>query len=176
MCPGTLALASAAVTASGAVAGGIAQGNASSYQAAVARNNSTIANQNADYAEEAGQAQADAVARKGAAQGGKIKTAFAANNVDVNTGSASRVQASQRETSKLDTETVLNNANLTAYGYRSQATGFTATAGLESYEAGEAPIGGALNAAGDLLSGASSAGTKWGLGTPSPSTSCLHKF
>ena len=161
MCPGTLAIASAAATATGAVAGGIAQGNASSYQAAVARNNAVIANQNADYADQAGMAQADATARKGAAMGGKIKTAQAANNIDVNTGSAARVQAGQRATSKLDTETVLNNSELTAYGYRSQATGFTAQGGLESMKAEEAPIGGALNATGDLLSGASTAGTKW---------------
>ena len=41
-------------------------------------------------------AQADATARKGAAQSGRIKTAQAANNIDVNTGSASRVQAGQQ--------------------------------------------------------------------------------
>lgn len=167
MCPGTLAIAGiagGAASAGGALLGGIAQGNASSYQAAVARNNAIIANQNADYAEQAGYAQADATARRGAATGAKIKTAQAANNVDVNTGSAKRVQVGQAETSELNTETVLNNAELTAYGYRSQATGFTAQAGLESQEAEEAPIGGALNATGDLLSSASSVGLKWGGG------------
>lgn len=170
MCPGTLAiagLAGGAVSGGGALLGGLAQGNASSYQAAVARNNATIANQNADYAEEAGQAQADATARKGAATGARIKTAQAANNIDVNTGSAKRVQAGQRETAQLDTETVLNNAALTAYGYRSQATGFTAQAGLYGMEAEEAPIGGALNATGDLLSSASSVGFKWANANPS---------
>ena len=159
-----LGLAGGAVSAGGAVLGGIAQGNASSYQAAVARNNAITANQNATYAEEAGYAQADATARKGAAQSGKIKTAQAANNIDVNTGSASRVQAGQRETNVLNTETVLNNAELSAYGYRTQATGFTAQAGLEQQEAEEAPIGGALNATGDLLSSASSVGFKYGGG------------
>ena len=165
MCPGTLAIAGiagGAASAGGALLGGIAQGNASSYQAAVARNNAIIANQNADYAEEAGMASADATARKGSAIGGKIKTAQAANNIDVNTGSAARVQAGQRTTAKLDTETVLNNAELQAYGYRSQAMGFTAQSGLESQEAEEAPIGGALNATGDLLSSASSGGLKYG--------------
>ena len=159
-----LGLIGGGVSAGGAVLGGIAQGNASSYQAAVARNNAITANQNATYAEEAGYAQADATARKGAAESGKIKTAQAANNIDVNTGSASRVQAGQRETNVLNTETVLNNAELSAYGYRTQATGFTAQAGLEQQEAEEAPIGGALNATGDLLSSASSVGFKYGGG------------
>ena len=47
---------------------------------------------------------------KGAAEGAKVKTAQAANNVDVNIGSAVNVQASERETNVLNTETVLNNA------------------------------------------------------------------
>ena len=40
----------------------------------------------------------------------KVKTAQAANNVDVNIGSAVNVQASERETNVLNTDTVLNNA------------------------------------------------------------------
>jgi hypothetical protein len=165
MCPGTLAIAGlvgAGVSAAGSILGGIAQGNAAGFQAKVAQNNADIANANADYASKAGNAQAAATSLKGAAAGGKLKAAQAANNVDVNTGSPVNVQQSQRELSQLDTETVLNNAELQAYGYRSQATGFEATAGLEKEEAEEAPIGGYLSAGGNLLSSASSIGFKYG--------------
>ena len=45
----------------------------------------------------------------------KPKTAQAANNIDVNTGSAVDVRASEREADVLDTATVLSNAELEAY-------------------------------------------------------------
>jgi hypothetical protein len=56
---------------------------------------------------------------------------------------------------------VLNNAQLQAYGYRSQATSYQAQAGLDTATAEQAPIGAGLGAAGNLLSSASSIGTKW---------------
>ena len=156
----------AGVSAVGAVEQGQATSNAANYSAQVARNNALIAQQNASYATAAGVEQADIASRKGAAIGGKIKAAQAANNIDVNTGSALGVQAGQRETSKLDTETVLNNAELQAYGYRTQATGYTAQAGLYSAEAAQAPIGAAIGATGSLLSNASSLGMKWTQANP----------
>ena len=79
---------------------------------------------------------------------------MAANGVDVNTGSAVGVEAGERETSNLDAETVLNNAELTAYGYTTQASNFNA-------QAQQDVIGGDIGAAGSLLSNASSIGFKW---------------
>lgn len=156
-----LAVAGAAISAFGTIEGGIAQGKAASYQAAIAQNNAVIAGQNATHAERAGFAQAAAVSRKAAATQGRIKTAQAANNIDVNSGSAVRVQAGEREAGALDTATTLSNAELQAYGYRNQATGFTAEAGLKQFEAKEAPVGADFTAAGNLLSKASSLPTGW---------------
>jgi hypothetical protein len=170
MCPGTLAivgLVGAGVSAGSSILSGIATGNAANYQAQVAQNNAITEKQNAEYATEAGQAQAQAVSLKGAAAGGKVKAAQAANNVDVDTGSPVTVQQSERETNQLDTETVLNNAAVTTYGYRTQVTGYQAQSELEEKEAEEAPIGGYLSAGGNLLSSASSVGFKWGGGTGS---------
>ena len=158
---GIAGIAGAGISAYGALYQGAATKEAASYQAAVAANNQIIANQNAQYAIQAGQQQAEAVSLKGAAQIAKVKAGLAANNIDVNTGSAKNVEVSQAETSQLDTETVLNNAELQAYGYRSQATNFTAQAGLEQTQAEEAPIGAGLAAGGGLLSSASSVGTNW---------------
>lgn len=157
-----LAIVGAAVSAVGTVASAEAQGNAASYQAVVAKNNQQTALQNAQYAEEAGEAQAQATSLKGAATAGKIKAAQAASGVNVNSGSAVNVRESQRETAELDTETVLNNAELQAYGYRANATNYGAEAELEQNEAEEAPVAGALGATGNLLSAASGISNKWG--------------
>lgn len=124
------------------------------YSSQVAENNATIERQNADYARQAGQEQAAITSMKGASQLAKVKTGIAANNVDVNSGSASQVIAGERMTNELNTETVLNNADLTAYGYTTQAQN-------EEAQAGQDEAGGILGAAGDLLSNASSVGLKW---------------
>lgn len=160
-----LGIAGAAVSAGGSLLGGIAAGNAASYQAQVAENNAKIAQQNATYALQAGEAKQEQTGLRAAEEGGAIKTALAANNTDVNTGSALDVEQGQREKGQLERETVANNAELQAYGYRSQATGFEAQAGLDEATASEAPIGGALNAAGGLLSSSSAIGFKWGGGS-----------
>ena len=157
---GALGAAGSAVSAGGAVLGGIAQGEAASYQAKVAENNAQIAKQNATYALQAGEAKQQQAGLKDAEEGGAIKTAFAANNVDVNTGSAKDVEAAQSERGNLDQETIANNAELQAYGYHTQETGFEAQAGLDRATAAEAPIGAAIGATGSLLSGASAIGFK----------------
>lgn len=165
MCFATAALIAggigAATTAVGTVEQGQATANAASYSAQVAANNAKIAGQNADYASAAGEQQAGTKSLQGAATGGKIKAAQAANNVDVNTGSTVDVQASQREVSKLDTETVLNNAELQAYGYRTQQTNFQAESELDKLKAEQAPIGADLGAAGGFLSSASALSSKY---------------
>lgn len=165
-------IAGAGISAYGTAEAGQAQSNAANYNAQVAANNATIANQNAAYSVAAGQQGAANQSLKNAATSGKIKASQAASGVDVNTGSAVDVQKSQRETGQLDSETVLNNAELQAYGYRSQAAGFEATAGLETEEAEQAPIGADLSAAGGLLGSASSLGLKWSQlgGTPASTT------
>lgn len=156
-----LGVASAVVGGVSALEQGAAQQNMLNYQAEVANNNAIIANQNAEHAIQAGQEQAAAKSRQVAAQVGAIKTAQAANNVDVNTGSAADVQASQRETGKLDTETILNNADLTAYGYRANAANFKAQAGLDQTAGSQAMIGGILKGTGSVIGSAQSLPLKW---------------
>jgi hypothetical protein len=156
-----LGIAGAGLSAIGTIAGGLSTAAEARYQSQVAANNATIANQNAAYSAAAGSEQAAASSRKNAAALGRIKAAQGANQIDVNTGSAVDVQKSERETGMLDTLTTENNALLQAYGYRSQATSYTAQSGLESAEAAQAPIGAGIAAAGGLLGNASSIGYKW---------------
>ncbi len=147
---------------------GAAQAASANYSAQVAANNAAIAEQNAQHAEAAGRAQAEAVSLKGAQTSARIKVAQAASGIDVNTGSAVDVQESQGEKNTLDTETVMSNAELQAYGYRTQGTGYTAQSALDTATAEQAPIGASFAASGDylkggggLLSSISSVGSKW---------------
>lgn len=154
-------IAGAGISAVGTVAGGVAAKNQANYQATVASNNATIAQENAVRTEQAGNISAENQGRKGAAKVAGIKVAQAANGVDVNSGSAVDVQAGQRETDKLDTETVLSNSQLQAYGYRTSAAGFTAESELDQNKADAAVPASLLAAGGGLLSSASSIGGKW---------------
>ncbi len=161
---GAVGAAGLAISAASAVGGGIAQGNAAGYQAQVAKNNAQIAQQNAQVAIAAGETQAQTQSLKGAAQVGQIKATQAAGGIDVNTGSAVKVRASQAQVNQLDTLTTMRNAAMQAYGYQQQATSDTAQSSLLASEAEQAPIGGAAGAAGNLLSGASGVGFKFGGG------------
>jgi hypothetical protein len=154
-------IAGAGISGVGAVEGGQATANAANYQAQVAKNNAAIEGNNAVYAEEAGNVAATTQSLKGAQVAGKIKAGQAASNIDVNSGSAKEVQAGQREASNLDTKTVVNNADLQAYGYRTAATSDTAQAGLDLMEGEQATEGADIGAVGSLLSTASSLSSKW---------------
>jgi hypothetical protein len=156
-----LGLVGAGVSAGGALLGGIAQGNAASYQAQVAQNNAQIAQQNATYSLQAGNAKVEQAGLKAAEDVGAAKTALAANNVDVNSGSALDVETGTRQKGALNQYTIANDAELQAYGYRTQATGFEAQAGLDDATATEAPIGAAIGATGSLLSDASALPAKF---------------
>ena len=156
-----LAAASAGLNAIGTLESGAAAKNAADYQAQVAANNAVIAEQNAEYATKAGQAAAENQSRKGAAQGGQIKVAQAAGGIDVNSGSAEDVQIGQREVNQLDTETVLSNAQLHAYGYRSQAANFKAESQLDTMKGDQAEEASYMKAGSDLLSSASGISGKW---------------
>lgn len=136
-----------AASVGGSILGGM-------YQSQVATNNATVERQNAQYAEESGQEQAAASSLKGAAKGAAVKAGFAANNVDVNSGSAVDVEGSERAANELDSETVLNNANLEAYGYRTQATN-------DEAQASQDLTGGILKGVGGLVGSASSLPFSW---------------
>lgn len=149
----------------GAVASGVGTLESGLYNGQVARNNAQIAGQNANYVEDAGFQQAENESLKSAATGGRIKAAQAANGIDVNTGSAVDVQAGQRGAGALDAETVLNNADLSAYGYRTQETNFEAQSQQDT-------TGGIYGAVGSFAEKASGINlSNWGGGASGDPTS-----
>jgi hypothetical protein len=165
----------AVASAGGALYQGIAGSQAASYQAQVEKNNAAIADQNAQRAIAAGQQQTAQQSLKNAAQFGAIKTAMAANGVDVNSGSAVDLQASQRAKGQLDAETTMQKAQQEVYGYRVAATSDTAQAQLDEAQSQNDLVGGVLGAAGSLGSsskylggGNAPSGPSFGLGNPWP--------
>jgi hypothetical protein len=152
----------AGISAVGAVSQGESQAAEAKYQAQVAQNNAITAGQNANYALQAGNQEVTNTGLQEKARAGAIRTGIAANNLDVNSGSAAKVQASQAELGEQAELTQANNAALTAYGYRTQATGFQAQSQLEKAEAPKDIEAGILSAGGSLLSGASNIGFKFG--------------
>lgn len=166
--PVEVAYAAAALQAAGTAAsvmGQIQQGNAAKaaaeYQAQVARNNAIAAQQKADYALKVGQQKAAQESQKGAQQLARIKVAQAASGLDISSGSALDVQQSQREINVLDAETVMHNAQLEAYGYRSQAQNFRSQADLSELEGRSAVKSSQIGAGGTLLSGIGGAASTW---------------
>jgi hypothetical protein len=157
--PVSLAVGTAVLGAGSSALGSIASGNAAAqnanYQSAIAMRNAVIAEQNAQHAIAVGQTRAQAKSLEGASKMGKIKASQAASGIDVNTGSAVDVQASERAINKLDTETVLNNAQLEAYGYRTQAANYLSDSQLRKQEASQAQESGLLGAATGVLNSVS---------------------
>jgi hypothetical protein len=168
MDPATLAVVSLATTAISAgvgAMGSIQQGQAtaaaSNYQAQVAKNNAITAEQNAAYATQAGTAKAQSQDFQTAAVVGAEQAGQGASGIDLTTGSPRAVREGTHQMGRLGTLNIVQDANLTAYGYRTQGTSFTAQSQLDTSQAGFASQAGFLGAGTSLLGGASSFADKW---------------
>lgn len=150
---GELMLASAVISAVGGVASGMAQANAASYQAQVARNNVTIARQNANMEMQAGEAEATSQGLHARERQGGITSAFAAEGVDVNSGSAAAARESQEGLGLLDTMTIRSNARKKAYNDEAQATTFDAQSTLDKMQGSNAEFSSMIGAASSLTGG-----------------------
>jgi hypothetical protein len=131
------------------------------YQAAVAQNNQTIANENATLALQQGQQQEAAKQQQTAQLGGKITAAEAGAGIDPTFGTATRLQSDTASLGETDALTIRTNAENTAAGYRNQGLQFQAQAGMDQTAASNALTAGALNAFGSFASSSSSVASKW---------------
>lgn len=161
----TLALAATVVgagaSAYGAYQQGQAQSEAAQYQAAVARNNQTIANQNAQYAVQEGQAMEQAKREQTAQMIGTQRAQAGALGLDPNSGSALRLQKDTSRLGETDALTIRNNAARASYGYTTQGINFSNQGQLDMMTAKNAAAGGQLGAFSSLIGGASSVSDKW---------------
>lgn len=140
----------------GGLTEGIAGGRAADFQAQIARNNAQIARANAAAATQAGDIAAFNVGLRTRDIVGRTKAAQAASGIDVNTGSAVDVQASERMLGMLDALTVRSNAARAAYGYESEAMSESARARILKRRASMSRLSGLIDATGTILEGATS--------------------
>ena len=149
------------IGAIGAINQAQAQRANAQYQAEVAKNNQIIAEQNAQYASQAGAAQTEKAQLQQRAVEGEIGAALAAGGVDINTGSPALTRTAAAETKQLDTATVSNEAALRVYGFRTQATNYGAQGQLFQQEANQAPLAGLISGGSSFLSGIGGLASKW---------------
>lgn len=154
-------VAGAGVSAYGANKTATANAQSATYQAQVAANNKKIADQNAAFAISSGRTQAYTQDLKTSQLVGTQKATQAANGLDVNSGTNVDVRQSTEEIGRLDTLTILNNAQRQAGGYLAQGANFTAEGQLDTMKAQTAQTTGDIGVATSLLGGASSFSDKW---------------
>jgi hypothetical protein len=153
--------AGAAMSAYGAIRQGQAASAAASYQAQVAQNNQKIANVYAAQSISDGANQVAAKQQQTAQMIGGERAAMAANGVDLDSGSALRIQSDTAKLGDIDALTIKNNAARAAYGYQLQGVSYGQQASMDQSTAANAVSAGNLNAFSSILGGASSVGSKW---------------
>lgn len=138
--PVAAAIASTVVSTVGAISSAKAQSNAASYNAELARQNATIAEQQS--AEALQRQQQDTYRKLGA-----IRSSYGASGVGTD-GSPMDVLMDSYTSSALDAET-------TKYQYKLKALGYQNDANLDDANAANATKAGVVNATSTLLSGGS---------------------
>lgn len=166
--PGTLALASLVSTGAGGITnaigslfGGSAQSNMYQYQAGIAAMNAQIAKQNASYDLAVGEVQAQQSGMKTRAVLGATRAAQGASGLDLNTGTAVQVRASEAELGAEDMALIRSNAAKRAYGDEVEAVQDTAQSQLDTYAASNARTAGMIGAFSSVLGAGGSVASKW---------------
>lgn len=162
MCePGTLAIASLAMGALGAVQQSNAQkaaaksaANEARYNAQVARNNQIIQEQNAEAALDQGRAEAEDKRRETAQRLGLQRAQLAAQGFDVGAGTSLDILGDTAALGELDVLRIESDAENRARNFRVQGSNFGAEAGLQDMSARNSLTAGALNSRSTLISGA----------------------
>ena len=154
-------VASTGMSAAGSYESGQATKANDQYQAAVAANNALIAKQNAAWDIQAGETAATNQGLKTRAQIGTEKASQGAAGIDVNSGSAAKVRAGTESMGMLDAMTIRSNAAKQAYSAQVQATNETAQSQLDTAAGKQAGEAGDIGAAGGLLSGVSTVGSRY---------------
>lgn len=154
-------VASTAVGMMGAQAQAKAQAQAAQYQAQVARNNSIMMQQNADYERQKGTVDAQTQDMANAQKQAAITAAEGASGFDLDSESSKRVRGSAASLGRLDTLTTSNNAERGARQFDIAAKNQTAEAGMYDITGANAKKAGQLNSFATLLNGASSFGEQF---------------
>lgn len=156
-----LTVAGGVMQAGGQMAAGDAASQAASYRAQVRENNALIAEQNAKWEAQAGDAAGTAKGLETRALVGSMKAAQASNNVDVERGSAAEVRTAAHALGELDQMTIRSNSAKRVLAHQTEAVNQRAGAALDRYEGEDAKRAGKLAALTTLVTSAASVGGKF---------------
>lgn len=168
-------------SAIGSLMGGTAQQQYYDYQAGVARMNAAIAEQNANYAINIGEIQAQQSGLAGAQQMGRIVAGQAASGLDVNSGSNKQVQQSQLGITRTNETSIRSTAAKTAFNYQVEGAQFSAQSTADIQAGKNAETAGMIGAESSIIGAASSVSSEWLKGTqvglfPNPTNKQMFGF
>lgn len=143
---------------------GKSQSNMYNYQAGIALANASVAKQDAQYALQSGEVQAQQYGMRTRAQVGATKVGYAAGNISAASGSAKNVIASETAIGQQNQGIVRADAAKRAYGFNVAAAGDVATAGADEVGAATSREASGINMASTILGGVSSVSSKWSQG------------
>lgn len=160
-----LALISTVVGGAFSLFGQMQQGQAAAeqarYQAAVARNNQIIAEQNARYAATAGEAKAQASDFKNRAFLGAIEAAQGASGIALDSETLQDVREGAAQIGRLDTATIMHDAMLQSRSFNIQGQNFGNQAQLEEMRGRNSGVSSLISGFGSILGSATSFSDKW---------------
>lgn len=141
----------------GALVSGIGSYEAGNTNAGIAKTNAQFASMNASDALARGNIKAAQIEGQGSQVVGKEKAGYSASGVDTSAGGTPmQAMADSRMMSQLDSQTALNNAAREAWGYKTQAYGYTQQAGLDYNNALFSLAGGIVSTEGQIAQAAGS--------------------
>lgn len=136
-----------------------AQKSVLNYESSVATNNATLANYQANVAQQVGDQQLNNSELRTAQLFGAQRATMAANGVDLGSGSANEVLASTKYMGERDALTIQNNTANQVWGYKTQGQNYTSEAAADTATANA--INPRYAAAASLLSGAGTVASNW---------------
>jgi hypothetical protein len=154
-------LAGGLLQGAGALQQGASQQQMYNYRAQVAKINADINRQNAAWARTKGEAEAVQYGMKAAQQRGAIRVAQSASGLDINSGSAARVQESQEKIKDTDLGSIRANAAKIAYDYDTKAVMDENQASLDVMTGENAKTGSYYKFAESIIGTASTVSSKW---------------
>lgn len=131
------------------------------YQAGVAALRQQVDTQNANYALNVGEGQAQQAGMKGREIIGQEKAGAAARGLDVNSGSAAATRGSEEEITQQNEAVIRADAMKKAYNFQVQGVEDTATQQLDLMGASKDITAGDIGFTGSLLGTAGSVASQW---------------
>ena len=136
-----------------------AQKSVLNYESSVATNNATLANYQANVAQQVGDQQLNNSELRSAQLFGTQRATLAANGVDLGSGSANEVLATTKYMGERDALTIQNNTANQVWGSKTQGQNYTSEAAADSATANA--INPRMAAATSLLGGAGTVASNW---------------